>query len=58
MIDLSQLSQVTRKLETSMRKLHKQQMLWPDMTFVLYMVDWFENFSSWDWVLAGIILFE
>ena len=33
-------------------------MLWPDLTFVLHMADWFENFSSWDWVLAGIILFS
>ena len=32
-------------------------MLWPDLTFVLHIVDWFENFSSWDWVLAGVILF-
>ena len=30
---------------------------WPDLTVVLHMVDWFENFSSWDCVLAGITLF-
>ena len=30
---------------------------WPDLTSVLHMVDWFENISSWDLVLAGIILF-
>ena len=23
-----------------------------------HMVDWFENFLSWDWVLAGIIPFR
>ena len=40
--------------------MEEQQMLWPDLTFVLHVVDWFDrqgNFLPWDWVLAGIILF-